>query len=109
MAGCMVLLLVLCCVLPAPAQNVPPCAHLVSPGAWPQGALGACGAPLVGVVAERMFGFSGAVGAQGGAADAVNAAALANSLLVMFVVPWTACLLAFTGARAAGAVAWGAC
>lgn len=59
-----------------------------------EGALGACGAPLVGIVAERVFGFTGAVGAAGG--DGANAAALANALLVMFVVPWTACLLAFT-------------
>lgn len=63
-----------------------------------QGAIGACGAPLVGLTAERLFGFRGAVGVGSDpAARLLNADALAQALLVMLVGPWVLCLLAFSG------------
>jgi hypothetical protein len=73
-----------------------------------EGAVGACAAPLVGLIAERAFGFSGAVaapdGGDGGAAGRRNAAALGSSLLLCLVVPWALCLLCYTGAGMLGGV-----
>ncbi|GAB4813864.1 hypothetical protein N2152v2_000910 [Parachlorella kessleri] len=60
-----------------------------------EGAIAACGAPLVGLVAERWFGFEGAVG-QGQEGAYRNALALANALLVCLVAPWLLCLLSYT-------------
>jgi hypothetical protein len=63
-----------------------------------EGAVGACGAPLVGIVAERYFGFRGSVGAAAAAPRAERealAAALASALLACLVVPWAFCLLGF--------------
>jgi MFS family permease len=62
-----------------------------------EGAVGAMGAPLVGVAAERLFGFRGSLGAPGASADAGNVAALGSALLVCMVGPWLLCLLFFTG------------
>ncbi|KAL6771840.1 hypothetical protein ACKKBG_A28005 [Auxenochlorella protothecoides x Auxenochlorella symbiontica] len=63
-----------------------------------EGAIGAFGAPLVGLTAERCFGFSGTVGAgRDDAESARNARALGDALLVMLALPWLVCLLAFTG------------
>ena len=72
-------------------------------------ALAACASPLVGFLAERVFGFKGAAaaGAGGGTEplpdqreDLDKAKALGNALLVCLVVPWTICLIVYTGQAA---------
>jgi hypothetical protein len=64
-----------------------------------ESSLAACAAPAVGLLAERAFGFTGAV-SRDSLADVVvrsrNAGALGSSLLVCMAVPWTACLLFYT-------------
>ncbi|KAK9838092.1 hypothetical protein WJX81_000768 [Elliptochloris bilobata] len=60
-----------------------------------EGAVGATGAPLVGLVAERVFGFAGAVGREG--ADLDNARALGNSLLFCWLLPFFCCFLFYFG------------
>lgn len=67
-------------------------------------ALAACASPLVGFLAERVFGFKGAAAAgEGGGTgpdqgeDLGKAKALGNALLVCLVVPWTICLIVYTG------------
>lgn len=64
-------------------------------------ALAACASPLVGFLAERVFGFHGAAAAGGSLAglaeDVAKAKALGNALLVCLVVPWTICLVVYTG------------
>ena len=69
-------------------------------------ALAACASPLVGFLAERVFGFRGAAAAgEGGGTeplpgqgeDLAKAKALGNALLVCLVVPWTICLIVYTG------------
>lgn len=58
-----------------------------------EGAVAACRAPLVGLIAERAgFVDSGEV-EMGGAGAARNAGALAHSLLLCLTVPWVACFL----------------
>ncbi|KAI7836114.1 hypothetical protein COHA_009993 [Chlorella ohadii] len=62
-----------------------------------EGAVGAMGAPLVGLAAEHVFGFRGVLGSSDGrVADRSNVAALSSALLVCMVVPWVFCLLFFT-------------
>lgn len=52
----------------------------------------------MGLAAERLFGFRGEVGGLLGTAQAAaNARALGSALLVILCVPWTLCLLAFSG------------
>lgn len=72
-------------------------------------ALAACASPLVGFLAERVFGFKGAAAAGGGGGteplpdqgeDLAKAKALGNALLVCLVVPWTICLIVYTGEAA---------
>ena len=56
-----------------------------------EGALGATAAPLVGLVAERTFGFSGTLGQSANAAQAAalsNAHALGKAMLVLLILPW---------------------
>lgn len=63
-----------------------------------EGAVGACGAPLVGIVAERWFGFVGSV-ASAAAAEGERAAAakaLSNALYVCLGKEKRACLLCLT-------------
>ena len=64
-----------------------------------ESSLAACAAPAVGLIAERYYGFSGAV-SQDSLADAVlrgrNADALASSLLACMALPWAACLAFYT-------------
>ncbi|KAL3153038.1 hypothetical protein ABBQ38_012062 [Trebouxia sp. C0009 RCD-2024] len=64
-----------------------------------EGAVAACAAPLVGLVAEQCFGFQGSVstGEADVERDHTNARALGNSLLVCLLVPWSLCLLSYTG------------
>ena len=63
-----------------------------------EGAIGACGAPLVGIAAERLFGFQPSMNAAASSPTekAVAAHALSNALLLCLVVPWTACLLSYS-------------
>ena len=53
----------------------------------------------IGLVAERCFGFKGVVstGEVDIERDHANARALGNSLLVRLLVPWSLCLLSYTG------------
>ena len=65
-------------------------------------ALAACASPLVGFLAERVFGFKGPASAGAGGAssqgeDLAKAKALGNALLVCLVVPWAICLIVYTG------------
>lgn len=64
-----------------------------------ESSLAACAAPAVGLLAERAFGFTGAV-SRDALSDAVlrakNADALGSSLLACMVLPWAACLAFYT-------------
>lgn len=67
-------------------------------------ALAACASPLVGFLAEKVFGFKGpAAAGEGGGTDPdqgedlSKAKALGNALLVCLVVPWAICLIVYTG------------
>jgi MFS family permease len=65
-----------------------------------ENAIASCAAPVVGLLAERVFKFQGTMATSAGQSAAVaaaNAAALANSLAVCMLVPWSICLLFFTG------------
>jgi len=57
-----------------------------------EGAIGACGAPLVGITAERLFGFKSGSIAEASGSSTKQTAAMSNALLVCLVVPWTLCL-----------------
>lgn len=64
-----------------------------------EGAVGACGAPLVGVAAERLFGFKGSIAAavaQGPRERALAAHALSSALLLCLLVPWILCFLSYS-------------
>lgn len=60
-----------------------------------EGAIGACGSPLVGLIAERIFGFRGslreATHLLESRTSAVNA--LSNALLFSLIIPWIFCFL----------------
>lgn len=63
-----------------------------------EGAIGACGAPLVGLTAEKLFGFSGSVASAvaGGDSTKMKAArALSGALLFCLVVPWVFCFASY--------------
>ncbi|KAK9902677.1 hypothetical protein WJX75_002341 [Coccomyxa subellipsoidea] len=64
-----------------------------------EGAIAACAAPLVGMIAERVFGFEGHLeeSVKDPLKGCVNAQALANALLCCLLLPWTFCLLFYTG------------
>lgn len=66
-----------------------------------EGALAACAAPLVGAVAERVFGYDAAravtAAADATGADAGNADALGRSLVCCLCVPWVLCFLIYFG------------
>ena len=69
-----------------------------------EGALAAMAAPFVGWLAEHAFGLSGTVAPTGDpAVDLPKAEALGNSLLLFTAVPWTLCLLLYSGGPAAPA------
>jgi len=66
-----------------------------------EGAIAACAAPVVGLIAERLFDFRGDLSEMGHlspADDAVrhNARALGNALLVCLEVPWALCLVFYS-------------
>lgn len=61
-------------------------------------ALAALAAPIVGWIAEHVFGFEGTASTSGTASkDHKNAEALGNALLVCMIVPWFLCFLFYTG------------
>lgn len=62
------------------------------------GAIASCAAPLVGLLAERYFGFKGdAARSKEAGRDLEKARALGNALLCFLVIPWTLCLVFYTG------------
>ncbi len=65
-----------------------------------EGALGATAAPLVGLLAEKAFGFSGTLGQSADAAQATalsNAHALSRAMLVLLLLPWGFDFLVYFG------------
>ena len=67
-----------------------------------EGALGATAAPLVGLVAERTFGFSGRLGqsvdaAQAEAHSLSKVHALGKAMLVLLLLPWGFDFFAYFG------------
>ena len=63
-----------------------------------EGALAACAAPLVGWLAEEAFGFTGKASRTGNPEeDLRRARALGSALLVFLIIPWTLCLISFSG------------
>lgn len=91
----------------APACNNPIFAEIVPPHMRNliyafdrsfEGAVAAAGAPLVGLLAERAFGYSGgaAVG-DNPAENLAKARSLGSALLIFSAVPWTLCAAFFSG------------
>ena len=63
-----------------------------------QGAIAACGAPLVGRLAEHAFGFVGAAETSADPEENLRKArALGSALLVFTALPWALCALLFSG------------
>lgn len=63
-----------------------------------EGAIAACAAPLVGLLAQEIFGFKGAATRTGDRAlDLAKANAIGNALLCFMIIPWTLCLIAYCG------------
>ncbi|BDA50407.1 hypothetical protein COCOBI_16-0830 [Coccomyxa sp. Obi] len=98
----------LCIAAAAPACNNPVFAEIVPPELRNmiyafdrsfEGAIAACGAPLVGILAERVFGFKGAAEIDPGDVDQNlgKARALGNALLCCMAVPWALCVIIYSG------------
>ncbi|KAL0055016.1 hypothetical protein WJX82_005813 [Trebouxia sp. C0006] len=63
-----------------------------------EGAVAACAAPLVGMLAEKRFGFKGTAAQSGDPTiDVAKARALGNALVPFLVVPWTCSLIVYSG------------
>jgi hypothetical protein len=71
-----------------------------------EGALAACAAPLVGIVAQRAFGYDASAAERVGndhaspaaaRTQASNARALGESLMYCLAVPWSLCFLFYFG------------
>jgi hypothetical protein len=66
-----------------------------------EGAIAASTAPIVGVLAEKLFGFEGTAtleeGEDGAELNLVKAEALGNALLLCVFMPWAICLVVYTG------------
>lgn len=61
-------------------------------------AIAALAAPIVGIMAQTLFGFSGTASTTGHEeTDHRNARALGNALLVCMIVPWFLCFVFYTG------------
>ncbi|CAL5229213.1 g12496 [Coccomyxa viridis] len=89
-----------CCNNPIFAEIVPPSMRnmVYAFDRCFEGALAACAAPLVGMLAEQMFGFTGTATRSGDPEkDLAQARALGSSLLVFLIVPWTLCLVFYSG------------
>ncbi|KAF6251986.1 hypothetical protein COO60DRAFT_1555686 [Scenedesmus sp. NREL 46B-D3] len=64
-----------------------------------ENSIAACAAPVVGLLAERAFGFSGALSDEAlhdQKLRAHNASALGSSLLACMALPWSLCLVFYT-------------
>eukprot|EP00887_Chlorella_sp_A99_P007278 scaffold2.g7278.t1 len=62
-----------------------------------EGAIAAFSVPLVGLLAQRWFGFAGTSTVTGNrATDLLNARALGSALLAFLTVPWTLCFLIYS-------------
>lgn len=64
-----------------------------------ENSIAACAAPVVGLLAERVFGFTGVLNDDALKDETLrrhNAAALGSSLLACMTVPWSLCLLAYS-------------
>ena len=76
------------------------------------GAIASVAAPLVGILAQRYFGFEGdAARSTEPGKDLAKARALGNALLCFLVIPWTLTLLFYTGTYlpgSTGAICFGA-
>lgn len=59
--------------------------------------ISALGAPLVGVLAERWFGWESSSQRETTGADLKNAQALSNALLLCMVVPWFLSFVCYSG------------
>ena len=69
-----------------------------SPAGLAAGAIASATAPLVGLMAEKWFGFKGdAARSRVPGQDLEKARALGNALLFFLVVPWTLTLIFYTG------------
>ncbi|KAL6782703.1 hypothetical protein ACKKBG_A07800 [Auxenochlorella protothecoides x Auxenochlorella symbiontica] len=63
-----------------------------------EGAVAAFAAPLVGLLAEKWYGFSGASTVTGNRErDLANARALGSALLAFLAIPWFICLCVYSG------------
>lgn len=63
-----------------------------------EGAIAACAAPMVGVLAQKVFGFTGTASPTGDReSDLAKAQAIGNALLCFMAIPWTLCLIAYSG------------
>ena len=59
--------------------------------------ISALGAPLVGVLAERWFGWDASSQEEAAGADLKNARALGNALLLCMVLPWFLSFVCYSG------------
>jgi len=92
---------------PAPCCNNPVFAEIVPPRQRNlvyafdrcfEGAIAAFATPLVGILAERMFGFSGTSTVTGDReVDERNARALGQALLTFLTLPWLFCFFVYGG------------
>jgi hypothetical protein len=62
-----------------------------------EGAIAACAAPAVGIIAECVFGYDAAAGTGALSSDRSNADALGKSLLLCLGVPWALCFCIYFG------------
>lgn len=63
-----------------------------------EGAIAAAGAPLVGILAEKAFGFSGTAEVSAEKSDNLKKArSLGDALLVFTALPWLLCAIFFSG------------
>lgn len=74
--------------------NTPP-PHCALPTPCCRG-LAALGAPLVGLLAERWFGWDASSQGSATTADPKNADALSSALLLCMIVPWFLCFVFYT-------------
>lgn len=96
-----------CTSWPAPCANNPIFAEIVpvrlrnlvySFDRCFEGAVAAFATPFVGLLSQRIFGFNGMSTVTGDAlVDTRNAHALGNALLTFLLIPWTLCLIIYTG------------
>ena len=92
---------------PAPCANNPIFAEIVPPSHRNlvysfdrcfEGAVAAFATPLVGLMSERIFGFSGTSTVSGDPeVDIPNAHALGKALLAFLAVPWLFCFIVYSG------------